>query len=90
MASLLPRTKAESPGEKLSLGCGGEGSDSEHSLKSELRWAAYSRSIGTQRFSPEQQKGQTLHKNKLKMAERLKHKTRHHPTPGREHRQNTL
>ena len=29
----------------------------------------------------------TMHKNKLKMAERLKCKTRHHQTPGREHRQ---
>ena len=28
-----------------------------------------------------------MHKNKLKMAERLKYKTRHHQTPGREHRQ---
>ena len=32
----------------------------------------------------------TMHKNKLKMAERLKYKTRHLQTPGREHRQNTL
>ena len=32
----------------------------------------------------------TMHKNKLKMAERIKHKTRHHQTPGREHRQNIL
>jgi len=32
----------------------------------------------------------TMHKNKPKMAERLKHKTRHHQTPGREHRQNTF
>jgi len=32
----------------------------------------------------------TMHKNKLKMAERLKYKVRHHPTPGREHRQNIL
>jgi len=32
----------------------------------------------------------TMHKNKLKMAERLKYKTRHHQTPGREHRQNNL
>ena len=32
----------------------------------------------------------TMHQNKLKMAERLKYKTRHHQTPGREHRQNTL
>uniref|UniRef100_A0A8D0NFB6 Uncharacterized protein n=1 Tax=Sus scrofa TaxID=9823 RepID=A0A8D0NFB6_PIG len=30
----------------------------------------------------------TMHKNKFKMAERLKYKTRHHQTPGREHRQN--
>jgi len=30
------------------------------------------------------------HKKKLKMAERLKCKTRHHQTPGREHRQNIL
>ena len=30
-----------------------------------------------------------MHKNKLKMAESLKHKTRHHKTPGREHKQNT-
>ena len=29
----------------------------------------------------------TMHKNKLKMAERLKWKTRYHPTPRREHRQ---
>ena len=29
-------------------------------------------------------------KNKLKMAERLKYKIRHHQTPGREHRQNIL
>jgi len=29
-----------------------------------------------------------MHKNKLKMAERLKYKTRHHQTPRREHRQN--
>uniref|UniRef100_A0A8D2BJC1 Uncharacterized protein n=1 Tax=Sus scrofa TaxID=9823 RepID=A0A8D2BJC1_PIG len=28
----------------------------------------------------------TMHKNKLKMAYRLKHKTRHHKTPRREHR----
>ena len=32
----------------------------------------------------------TMHQNKLKMAERLKYKTRHHQTLGREHRQNTL
>ena len=32
----------------------------------------------------------TMHKNKLEMAERLKYKTRHHQTPGREHRQNIL
>ena len=32
----------------------------------------------------------TMHKNKLKMAERLKCKTRHHQTPVREHRQNIL
>ena len=32
----------------------------------------------------------TMHKNKLKMAERLKYKTRHHQTPGRGHRQNIL
>ena len=32
----------------------------------------------------------TMHRNKLKMAERLKCKTRHHQTPGREHRQNIL
>ena len=30
----------------------------------------------------------TMHGNKLKMAERLKYKTRHHQTPRREHRQN--
>ena len=30
----------------------------------------------------------TMHQKKLKMAERLKYKTRHHQTPGREHRQN--
>ena len=30
------------------------------------------------------------HQNKLKMAERLKYKTRHHQTPGREHRQSIL
>ena len=30
----------------------------------------------------------TMHKNKLKMAERIKYKIRHHLTPGREHRQN--
>ena len=32
----------------------------------------------------------TMHKNKLKMAERLKYKIRHHQTSGREHRQNIL
>ena len=32
----------------------------------------------------------TRHKNTPKTAERLKQKTRHHPTPGREHRQNIL
>ena len=32
----------------------------------------------------------TNDKNKLKMAERLKYKTRHHQTPRREHRQNIL
>ena len=32
----------------------------------------------------------TMHKNELKMAERLKCKRRHHQTPGREHRQNIL
>ena len=32
----------------------------------------------------------TMHKNKLKMAERLKYKTRYHQTPGGEHRQNIL
>ena len=32
----------------------------------------------------------TMHENKLKMAERLKYKIRHHQTPGREHRQNIL
>ena len=32
----------------------------------------------------------TMHKNKLKMAERLKYMTGHHQTPRREHRQNTL
>ena len=32
----------------------------------------------------------TMHKNKLKMAERLKYQTRHHQTPGREHKQNIL
>ena len=32
----------------------------------------------------------TMHQNKLKMAERLRYKTRHHQTPRREHRQNTL
>ena len=31
-----------------------------------------------------------MHTNKLQMAERLKYTTRHHPTPGREHRQNIL
>ena len=31
-----------------------------------------------------------MHENKLKMAERLKYNTRHHQTPGREHRQNIL
>ena len=31
-----------------------------------------------------------MHKNKLKMPERLKYNTRHHETPGREHRQNIL
>ena len=31
-----------------------------------------------------------MHKNVLKMSERLKYKTRHHQTPGREHRQNIL
>ena len=30
------------------------------------------------------------HQNKLKMAERLKYKTRYHQTPRREHRQNIL
>ena len=30
----------------------------------------------------------TMHKNKLKRAERFNYKTRHHQTPGREHRQN--
>ena len=33
---------------------------------------------------------QTMHENKLKMAERPKHKTRDHHTLGREHRQNIL
>ena len=33
---------------------------------------------------------QTMHENKLKMTERLNYKTRHHQTPGREHRQNIL
>ena len=32
----------------------------------------------------------TMHENKLRMAERLKYKTRHHQTPEREHRQNIL
>ena len=32
----------------------------------------------------------TMHKNKLKMAERLKYTTGHHQTPRRKHRQNTL
>ena len=32
----------------------------------------------------------TMHRNKLKMAERLKCKTRHHQTPGREYRQHIL
>jgi len=32
----------------------------------------------------------TIRKNKLKIAERLKYKTRYHQTPGREHRQNIL
>ena len=32
----------------------------------------------------------TMQKNKLKMAERLKCKTRYHQTPGREHRQDSL
>ena len=32
----------------------------------------------------------TMHKNKLKMAERLKYMTGHHQTPRRKHRQNTL
>ena len=31
-----------------------------------------------------------LHESKLKMAERLKYKTRHHQTPRREHRQSIL
>ena len=31
-----------------------------------------------------------MHQNKLKMAERLKYKTRHHQTPRRKHRQNIL
>jgi len=31
-----------------------------------------------------------MHKNKLKMAERLKYKTRYHQIPGREHRKNIL
>ena len=32
----------------------------------------------------------TVHENKLKMAEKLNDKIRHHQTPGREHRQNIL
>ena len=32
----------------------------------------------------------TMHKNKLKMAERLKYTTGYHQTPRREHRQNIL
>ena len=32
----------------------------------------------------------TMHKSKLQRAERLKYKTRHHQTPGREDRQNIL
>ena len=32
----------------------------------------------------------TMHKNKHKMTERLKYRTRHHQTPGREHTQNIL
>ena len=32
----------------------------------------------------------TMHKNKLKIAERLKYKIRHHQAPEREHRQNIL
>uniref|UniRef100_UPI00298F2581 hypothetical protein n=1 Tax=Escherichia coli TaxID=562 RepID=UPI00298F2581 len=32
----------------------------------------------------------TMHKNKLKMAERHKQKATHHKTPRREHRQNIL
>ena len=32
----------------------------------------------------------TMNKKKLKRAERPKYKTRHHQTPGREHRQNIL
>jgi len=32
----------------------------------------------------------TMHKNKLKMAERLKYTTGHHQIPRRKHRQNTL
>ena len=32
----------------------------------------------------------TMNTNKLKVVERLKYKTRHHQTPGREHRQNIL
>ena len=31
-----------------------------------------------------------MHENKLKMAERLKYKTKHHQTPRREQRQNIL
>ena len=30
----------------------------------------------------------TMHQNKLRMAERLKYKMRHHQTPAREHKQN--
>ena len=32
----------------------------------------------------------TMHKNKLRMAERLQYKTNHYQIPGREHRQNIL
>ena len=32
----------------------------------------------------------TMNKNKLKIAEKLKCKTRHHQNPGRKHRQNIL
>ena len=32
----------------------------------------------------------TMQENKLKMAVRLKYKTRHHQSPGREHRKNIL